>query len=527
MARQVLKAGSIPTSRAEWSAGVVVYKFNRFTYLGSEFEAQEDGLTNAPGVILDGLPVANPGWKVTSVGASAALTAVVEAIEEDVDDLKDGTIPAALAENLSVWDDQENQNIEDMWADIVRTTGGSASIISSAGGRVVSIVAKTNFAASALKSTGFNLLHGASSVGSGYYFLVPALPYGAIHSAIKPNGVLFTDNNGGKLTPTVYFKKLSQGVPESATDGSVCTHTDTGGYRFYTCSEPGYMIVSGITLAQTCAHIGWSRRYDEFISPTAAADAGGSIALTSIINAIHAYGFMVAVGAVGDRIDFGDTKATWTRKCDRATPEWTTVQNEDETYNHTATIATMKPGSAVVCGALGLEVDGTKVSYTDNSATATEDYVYFELATYATGNVTISPNYALEDWGLEMLVGATGEAYITTRYAQGRLDTLTMLLSGGFDEKEEVIAALLNNLNGRLSAIEGKIKEGFAALKVEKLTVQSELTNNGEDDHYEGAGAPAIISSRKGRRYLDTTNGEWYTATGNKTASQWKKDTNA
>lgn len=527
MARQVLKAGSIPTSRAEWSAGVVVYKFNRFTYLGSEFEAQDDGLTNAPGVILDGLPVANPGWKVTSVGASAALTAVVEQIESDVEGLKEGDIPAALANDLSVWAAQENRNIEDMWADIVRTTGGNASIISSVGGRIVSIVAKTNFSATALKSTGFNLLHDAATVGSGYYFLVPALPYGAINSALKPNGVLFTDNNGGKLTPTVYFKKLSQGVPESATDGSVCTHTDAGGYRFYTCSEPGYMIVSGITLAQTCAHIGWSRRYDEFISPTAAADAGGSIALTSIINAIHAYGFMVAVGAVGDRIDFGDTKATWTRKCDRVTPEWTTVQNEDETYTHTATIATMKPGSAVVCGALGLEVDGTKVSYTDDSATATSDYVYFELATYATGQVTISPNYALEDWGLEKLVGASGSAYVTTRYAQGYLDTLTMLLSGGFDEKEEVIAALFNNLNSRVAAIEGKIQKGFAALKVEKLTVQSELTNNGEDDHYEGAGAPAIISSRKGRRYLDTTNGEWYTATGNKTASQWKKDTNA
>lgn len=527
MARQTLKAGSIPTSRQEWAVGVTVYKFNRFTYLGSEFEAQEDGLTNAPGVLVDGLPVANTGWRVTAVGASAALTAAVDAIEEDVEGLKDGTVPAAIANDLAGWAEQDNLTVEDMWSDIVRTTAGDTSIMTANGGRIVSIVAKEDFSATALKATGFNLLHGAAAVGAGYYFLVPALSFGIFGNASKPNGILFTDNNGGKLTPTVRFKALSAGVPTSVSDGSVCTYTDAGGYRFYTTPEAGYIIVSGITLENTCAHVGWSRRYDEFISPTEASDAGSTIALTSIINAIHAYGFMVAIGTVADRIDFGDTKATWTRKCDRVAPTWTTTQNEDESYIHTATISAMKAGGAVKCGSLALEVDGTKVSYTDANAVATEDYVYYELATQATGQVTISPNYALEDWGLEMLVGAIGSAYVTTRYAQGYLDTLTMLLSGGFEEQNAVIAALLNDLNSRVAAIETKIRNGFAQLIVDNLKVVAQLTNEGNDDHYEGEGAPAIISSRIGRRYLDITNGEWYTATGNKTTAQWKKDTNA
>jgi hypothetical protein len=527
MARQLLKAGAIPTSRAEWSAGVAVYKFNRFTYLGSEFEANENGLTNAPGVLVNGLPVANPGWRVTAVGASAAITATVEQLLNTVNKLLSGEEAVGMADNITLWAEQENLDLENMWSDIVRTTGADASIVTSAGGRIVSVVAKTNFYASALKATGFNLLHGATAVGSGYYFLVPALPFGQYGNAIKPNGVLFTDNNGGKLTPTVYFKPLSSGVPASATDGTACTYTDSNGYRFYTCSQPGYMIVSGITLAQTCAHVAWGRRYDDFVSPTAEADAGGSVTLSTIIHAIHAYDMMIAVGAVGDRIDFGDTMATWTRKCDRVKPTWVDVQNEDETYTHTATISGMKPDSIVDFGSIALTVDGTKVSYTDANATGADEYLYYELATYATGQVTIAPNYPLEDWGLEMLVGATGSAYITCRYAQGYLDNLSMLLAGGFDEKDLVIASLFNELNGRMKAIEEKIKSGFAALKVEKLTVQSQLTNEGDDDHYEGAGAPAIISSRKGRRYFDTTAKEWYTATGNKAASEWKKDTNA
>ncbi len=142
----------------------------------------------------------------------------------------------------------------------MRTTGGDQSVDSAKGARLISIIAQTDFAASAFKTTGFNLLRNATAVGDGFYFLVPALPFGVYGMANQPNGILFTDNNGGKLTPTVRFKALGSGVPSSTSDGSACAYTDSHGYRFYTTDQPGYIIVSGITYANTCAHIAWSRR---------------------------------------------------------------------------------------------------------------------------------------------------------------------------------------------------------------------------------------------------------------------------
>jgi hypothetical protein len=61
-------------------------------------------------------------------------------------------------------------------------------------------------------------------------------------------------------------------------------------------------------------------------------------------------------------------------------------------------------------------------------------------------------------------------------------------------------------LSNRIATIEQYITNGFTSLTVGDLTITSSVTNNGEDDHYEGEGVPNIISSRVGRRYLDITN---------------------
>ena len=394
---------------------------------------------------------------------AAAKTAAVNEVKQG---LGEGTIVPKVAGNLENWEDRDELSVDSEWSDIVRTTAGDESINSEAGATLVSIVPNSDFFASALKATGFNLLRNATALSTGYYFLVPKLPWGSYGTANEPNGVLFTDAGGNNLTPTVRFKKLSDGVPTSLSDGSVCTYTDSHGYRFFTTSEAGYIIVSGITLNQTCAHIGWSRRYDDYVAVDAAGDAGSTIALASIIHACHDYDLLLVVTrgsrVVKDSIEFGATKATWKRNADRVKPTWTNEETEvgSGTYIHTATIAGMKAGGIAECGDIELTINANTISYQDNNADATTDWVKYELATPATGQVTISPSLTVEDWGLEMLVGATGEAVVTTQYAQGYPDAVANMVNGGVQRRVGSLEAQIEALEQVVANI-GAEAEGY------------------------------------------------------------------
>ena len=381
--------------------------------------------------------------------------------------LKSGEIEV-LAQNLQNWSERDDLAIEDTFTDIVRTAAGDQSINSKAGAQLVSIVPVTDFSATALVTTGFNLLRGATAVGSAWYFLVPALPFGAFGTAEKPNGILFTDAQGNALTPTVRFKPLSQGAPTSASQGSACAYTDSHGMRFYTTTEPGYIIVSDINRANTCAHIGWSRRYDEYIAVDNVNDAGGSVAITDIIAACHDFGLLLTASrhgdTIADSIDFTADAATWNRRVQRTKPTWTTTANESEgaisSYTHTTTIADMKAGGIAECGELQLEVNANTISYTDQSSEATTEFVKYELATVATGIVAVDAAVTIEDWGLELLTGATGQAEVTMQYAQGYPDAVANLVNGGYQRRTEELEAQIEALKQVVEGI-GADAEGF------------------------------------------------------------------
>lgn len=380
-------------------------------------------------------------WVFTAAlaqGAAWDATKVREfSLKEYVDALKaaieDGTVPAKLAENLVSWEG-EAMSRDYVQTSYVETTGGDISIDSSLPANLKSVVPTTDFFASQLISTGFNLLRRATAVGNGWYFEVPHLvaTQQSIGTALQNNGVLFTNSNHANLTPTVYFKALSAGVPTSVTDGVAATYTDKNGRRHYTTSGAGYLIVSGIDRASVCAHIGWSRRYDDYISVADAADAGAVVDMAAGIHALHAYDKMLVIGAVADRIDrTGENQITWTRRLDRVQPTWTNTAIEEEgeptgQYLHEADISAMKAGGAAQfeTANIGLAVDGTKVSYTDSNADATTDYVKYELAAEVTGTAAVSSTFACEDWGLIILKGATGTADVVLDYAQNVPDNL-------------------------------------------------------------------------------------------------------
>lgn len=389
-------------------------------------------------------------------------------------DLQQGAVVPQLAENLKGWAERSDQNVESAMTETVRTTGGDESINAESGATLLSIIATSDFAASKLIVSGFNLLRlqsdngPAVAVGAGFYFPVPALTFGTYGTAEQNNGVLFTDNNGNNLTPTVRFKALSDGVPTSVNDGVAASYTDSNGKRFYTCTQPGYLIVSGIAHANTCAHMAWSKQYDKFVSPTDASDAGTVIDLTAL-------GTMRVVGAganiIADRADrISSTQMRLTTNVGRVQPTWTRGAQDEETglYPYTTTISGIKAGGlAEFEGANKPEifVEGTTLTYFSDSETALTDYVKYQLAAPTTANKNVATDVsALNDWGIDALVGATGSAIINWQYAQGIPDALVQLLSKIDNSTVPVIAAAFAEQDARIKLLERRLTDSLARI---------------------------------------------------------------
>lgn len=372
-----------------------------------------------------------------SVAATAAANEAAENANAMEERLLNGDVVPAKAANLESWEGEEGES-EYVQTAVADTTGGTLSIDSSKPADLLSVVPTSDFGATALVATGFNLLRFATAVGAGWYILVPKLTATAasISTAQENNGVLFTDAQGNNLRPTVRFKALADGVPESVTDGVVATYVDADGRRHYTTSGIGYLIVSDINRATTCMHLGWSHRYDEYVAVNAAGDAGATVNIAAGINALHDFGLMLQIGALADSIErTSATQVTWYRRVDRVQPTWTNTPVEEEgvatgQYLHEALISNMRPdGAAAFMGSdQALTVAGTTVSYTDGNAEALTDYVKFELAAVVSGTASVSSSFAVEDWGLILIQGATGTAAFTIAYVQGIPDNLRTAL---------------------------------------------------------------------------------------------------
>lgn len=445
--------------------------------------------------------------------SAASVAAALGLFEQEVreDYVKKGTYSpttaVGIADNLASWLGS-TQNASYTQEAVVETTGGDLSIDSSVPATLVSIAAKTDFSATKLIATGFNLLRRATAVGNGWYFMVPALPFGTINTASQPNGVLFTNSQGENLHPTVYFKPLASGVPTGVTDGTACAYTDasTGGksYRFFTTSQAGYIIVSGIDRAATCAHIGWSKRYDDYIAVSDASDAGSEVDIAAGIHALHSYDKMLTVGNVADRIErTGDNQITWHRLVDHVQPTWTNTPVESEgeptgDYIHTATISGMKAGGAAAFETLGITliVDGTTISFTDQNETVESDYVKYELATEATGTASVNSSFAVEDWGLIIIQGAVGSAYINIAYAQGIPDSVRQMLSNIDNKTIPVIAEamlyLYNENKALRELLAGKDNAVLPYIKAQSMECDDLLTLGVPNVLYSSvAGAPS------------------------------------
>ena len=421
--------------------------------------------------------------------------------------LLDGDIVPALAGNLESWEEDGGQDVSNTWYETIRTTAGDDPIDTTQGGILDKIIAKTDFVCTGLLATAYNQLRlktnggGAVAVGAGWYFPVPTLTLGAFGSAQENNGLLLTDSEGNNIqNATVYFKPLASGVPTSATDGTQLTpETVTYGgktYKVYTTSGPGYLIVSNITYADTCAHIAWEDWYDRFVSPTAVDDLGDSINLAPLFAAApNGTGKFLVCGGVATYAErINDTQMKITDPIGRVTsPSWTnTLQEDGETYLHTLTISGMKSGGyAMIEGSNQvLIVDGTTVSYTDENATAISGAVRYEKTTASTATVTLEKtSYTLNDCGVEMKEGAEGSAYFTNTYTQNIPDALSQIAKVKLDSSLGVIAEALVYLYNENKALRQLITGS------DNATLPTVKTQTLEYEQAMSFGAAAILIS--------------------------------
>jgi hypothetical protein len=300
--------------------------------------------------------------------------------------------------------------------------------------------------------------------------------------------------------------------------------------------------VSGIDRAATCAHIGWSKRYDDYIAVNNDSDAGSEVDIAAGIHALHSYDKMLTVGNVADRIEkSGDNQVTWHRLVDHVQPTWTNTPVESEgaptgDYIHTATISGMKAGGAAAFETLGITliIDGTTISFTDQNATVQNDYVKYELATEATGTAAVSSSFTVEDWGLIIIQGAVGSAYINIAYAQGIPDSVRQMLSNIDNKTIPVIAEALLYLYNENKALRelltGKDNAVLPYIKAQTIECVDKMTMGVPDvleSSVEGAPSAANVPDnwneetmtvwdgcpRKiGQQYVDKVNKKVYYA---------------
>ena len=494
-----------------------------------------------------------PGaWNAEEVEEFSILRAIEEngKVAELMEALENGDIVPLLAGNLEAWAGMDDLTKESQWDQPVRTTAGSNPIVSDKGGSILSIIPEADHKCSGLRTSAYNQLRlvseggAAFMVGNAVAFPVDKLTFGELGTAKENNGILFTNSEGENLRPTARFKPLASGVPTKATDGTQLTlqtnkaeANQNGGiyvpnsegdgaetYSFYLTPGPGWLIVSGITRADVCAHVAWEDWYDKYVGVGEAGDAGDYCDLTSLYAAApNGSGMFLVIGpqanpvrTIAERISKTSMRITDPVGV-LSSPAWTNTTDEVEdgatqTYTHTLSVTGMKSGGVarIKGSSQVLTADGTTLRYQDENASAPTADIYYEKS--AASVVTVNNlhlDYALNDCGFEIIEGAEGSAFFMSQYATNYLDAVAELVRQNFGEAVQVIAEALCNLDSR--------QKGIMAALMSRYGLSLKLNSADAIDYYmlgtpmvlEGVaeGAPAAAAVPK--NWDEATMGKW------------------
>ena len=387
--------------------------------------------------------------RYTKAETDALIAGAKEHAEEKVaelqGELEDGTVVPDSARNLQSWK-EEDVTVTNNFDATVRTAAGTDTIDTEKGAVLLSISPLTDFRCTALRATAENQLRlasnggGAVAVGTGYYFLAPKLTLGTFGTMEENNGLILVGPNGENITSaTVRYKAMADGVPNSVSDGveavsQVVTYQGHS-YKVYTTPGAGYIIISGITWAETCARIAWEYWYNKFVSPTDPDDVGGTINTAPL--------FAAAPNGTGKFLVLGRSK-THAERVNAASwividpigriaePSWVTTEVVDPdtqatSYLHTLVIPDLAVGGAaeIEGSSQSLSTDGTSVSYSDGNADVIAGTVRYEKGVPVTATVNLASGYRVNDVGVEIKEGAEGEAVFVCEYSQNTADVVS------------------------------------------------------------------------------------------------------
>lgn len=575
--------GKLPVSRDTFVAGTTYYKYNIVVNRGSSFMAATDGVTAEPIATYNGLThtfEVTAGWLLMSYGSDVVTMAEQIAGKADTEDLVNGDIVPAMAEEALEIHGSSSDRVKQQDSFLIRTTAGSLSIKSDEPARVLSIrglltADSEPFTAIGFRFGRFNNLNPSQVIASATvngtsivsdsnskiaFFKCVQTIYGSYMTDEENNGYLFTDSTGANLTPSVYW---CENLPTlgSTVEGVIINNTSHPGYTHYLPSKVGYLVCvfpSSTDLTKVCAHIAWSEFDDEYEAFVADATSGANrnyIDFTGPRNSIHngigLYGIYDQGRGVYDEIVFDDdvtANRKWYRRLDRTLLNglnWSVEERPSEqggatTYIFTATISAIRMDGLFKSNFDGLTLEGNVLTYVSTTITTVEalktavgnNYIYYELATIASGSHSVNGTAVCNDMSTEEFVFSSGmpssaNVVVTTDYVQGLRDYLRSLPQeiAGYNK---VIASALVDLYHEIESIEYRIDNlGDAkARSIDSLFMYKLL---GKDLIKKVAGTPVGFPDFIGQIWIDTTNRIAYIAvnmSGN-ASNDWKRITNA
>ena len=470
-------------------------------------------------------------------------------------------LTAGLADDL----DGDIGRVSTIWQPIIRTTGGNLDLKSDQPAYLLRVVGGCNasgvgFTPSGIRFNGFNALIPGQSItgtlaGSTVattgtnkiaYFRCVKGTWGGYNVLDENNGYLFTDNNGQKVTPINV--KTTAVVPAAGVAlTSVTTHTESG-YTYYLPGADGLYLcaefASSVNLNNVCAHVAWDNEDDDKFETRSAATIDLSSVMSNFTNGLLGIG--AGSSFVADEIVFNAavTACTWYRRLLKVAAmsslTWTEIgreTSEDEsttTYIFQATLSSAAANNPVnltsYSGGNGsLYWDGANLKFSSTTVTTAagvqtelgSNYMIYQLASAASGNVTLSGSAICNDMGTEEVLGSNVEAgigSITTSYVGG-IKNYIERLPVGLSDVEKVIAQTLTDHKAEIDGLKTAVGSLSAFLFTEKIDSEKIFT--------EGSGSPNWIPAMPWQFYRDrglATPAVWV-STGNTAATQWVKIT--
>jgi len=575
--------GKLPVSRDTFVAGTTYYKYNIVVNRGSSFMAATDGVTAEPIATYNAtthLFEVTAGWLLMSYGSDVVTMADQIAAKADTQDLLDGNIVPAMAEEAMEIHGNSSDRVHQQDSYLIRTTAGDLSIKSSEPARLRSIKGLLDddcnpFTAIGFRFGRFNNLNPSLVISSATvngttivsdsnskiaYFKCVQTIYGSYMTDEENNGYLFTDSTGANLTPSVYW---CENLPTlgSTVEGVITNSTSHSGYTHYLPSKVGYLVCvfgSTVDLTKVCAHVAWSEFddvYELFVADMTSGTNRNYIDFSgprdSIHNNIGLYGIYDQGRGVYDEIVFDDeitANRKWYRRLDRtklkdltwSVEERTSEQSGDTTYVFTATLTAIKMNGLFKTNFEGITLNENVLTYSSTTITTVEsfktalgdNYIYYELATEASGSHNISGTAVCNDMSTEEFVFSSGiirpaNVIVETDYVQGLRDYLRSL-PDDIAMRDQVIAAALVNLDNNIKSLQDQM-DNFGDAKAESMDVLHMYKIIGKDLVKRVAGTPTGYPDFIGQFWLDTTNKISYQAVGmtGNASNDWKRITNA